>query len=1025
MKKNIVLTFILGFVAFTVLAQDEFKLPKNAFGAMKARHIGPATMSGRIAALDAYDKDPNIIYVGAAGGGVWKSENGGVLFKPVFDRYTQSIGAIAIDQTNPDIVWVGTGEPWVRNSTSVGDGIYKTTNGGRSWKHLGLKETERIAKIAIDPKNHDIVYVAALGHLWDANPERGLYKTTDGGKTWEKILYVDENTGCSDVAIDPENPNIIYAGMWQFRRYPYFFESGGKGSGLYRSEDGGKTWTKITEGIPKGELGRISLSVSPANPNIVYALIEAKETGLYKSYDKGKTWKLVSTSVNVQERPFYFSNIKADPVDTSIVYKPGFNMYISEDGGHKFRTIYVKGGNIHVDLHAFYVNPHNNKLMYIGTDGGVFVSNDGGSTWRMIRNLPVSQYYHVAVDNKKPYNVYGGLQDNGSWIGPSTKSGGIKNCDWKGIGFGDGFVVLPHPTDPNIIFWEYQGGNVFKAYLKTKEYKAIKPFKEKDIEDLRFNWNTPLVFSQDGKRLYLGAQYLYKSDNGGDSWQRISGDLTTNDKQKQQQYKTGGLTLDNSSAENHCTIFTINESPVDSNIIWVGTDDGNLQVTTNGGKTWTNVVKNIPGLPANTWVSYVWPSRYDKNTVYVTFDGHRSGDKTPYVYKSTDLGKTWTRLTNGVNGYCHVIKEDFVKPNLLFLGTEFGLYVSLDGGQNWTRFTGGVPKVSVRDLVIEKQNSDVVLGTHGRGILIIDDITPLRELTKDDLNKDLVFVGKNEFIIKEGFGGMGGGMQGDDEFTGESKDNQAYVTYYMKKRHIFGDMHMELYDKDGKFIKKLPVSTRKGLNRVYFDIKMDPPKVPASPQIVGFAMSGPSYPPGEYTVKIFKNDKVYEQKVVLKLDPDSPHSEKERQLRMQTLMKAYNLLEHLAYIDHTAVTLSKELKENAAKVKGSQAKKMEKLSAQLEDIHKNLVATKVGKITGEEKLREKLSTLYGYVLFYQGAPAQSVIDGINVIQYEIDQYNKQIEKIINKDLPSINKTLEKKGLKPIEIQSEEEFLKKK
>ena len=655
---------------------------------------------------------------------------------------------------------------------------------------MGLEKTERIAKIAIHPKNHDIVFVAALGDLWNPNPERGLFKTTDGGKTWDKILYVDENTGCSDVAIDPMEPDILYAGMWEFRRTPWSFSSGGKGSGLYRSADGGKTWLKITTGLPSSMLGRVSVSISPVRSGIVYALIESEKTGLYRSGDKGITWNLMSQSEAINDRPFYFSFLALDTQDTNIVYKPGFSLFKSTDGGKTFSSAAVEGGNYHGDCHPIYIGKKDHSLLYMGTDGGVYYSMDKGNTWRFMRNLPVSQFYHVSTDMAEPFNVYGGLQDNGSWYGPSRASSGITNNSWKSVGFGDGFYVYCDKLDSTILYWQFQGGKIARYSIKTGEYKSLIPFREKETKELRFNWNAPLVFSPRGNSFYTGAQYLYKTCNRGDTWKRISPDLTTDDPKKENQEKSGGLTVDNSSAENHCTIYTINESPLDSLIIWAGTDDGNLQVTSDGGKTWSNVVKNIPGLPANTWCSYVEPGRFDKNTIYVTFDGHRMGDKTPYVFRSTDLGKTWEALADSsIKAYCHIIKQDLVNPNLLFLGTEWGLYISIDGGKNWANFKGNVPKVPVMDMVIHPRDQSLVLATHGRGIMIIDDLTPLRQLSQDLLNTDVKFLRTKDYVIRET--SFTQEWNGDDEFLGQVPEASAPIVYYMKKRHIIGDIYIE------------------------------------------------------------------------------------------------------------------------------------------------------------------------------------------------------------------------------------------
>ena len=1005
-----------------IIAQTKIKVDNNTFGAIRARQIGPATMSGRITSLDAVNKNPNILYVGTAGGGVWKTKNGGITFKPIFDKYTQCIGAVRVNQKNPEIVWIGTGEPWTRNTTSVGNGVFKTADGGETWQFLGLKNTERIVRIVIDPNNSDIVYVAALGHLWGPNKERGLYKTSDGGKTWQKILYVDENTGCSDIVIDPFNPNILYAGMWQFRRSAYYFNSGGKGSGLYKSTDAGKTWTELKKDLPKGEKGRIALSISPADSS-VYALIEAKETALYRSKDEGKTWEKVNKTRVVNERPFYFGNIVADPIKKNRVYKPGFNISVSDDGGKHFRGTAVEGGAIHPDIHALYVGTKNNKLLYIGTDGGVFVSRDGGSSWSMFRNLPVSQFYHVSADMQTPYNVYGGLQDNNSWYGPSESAGGITNCDWKKVGFGDGFYAYPDRFDKNIVYWQWQGGQYARADISTGEFKSIKPYKDNTTDELRFNWNAPLIFSNDGKRMYVGAQYLYISENRGDTWKRISPDLTTNDKSRQQQATTGGLTLDNSTAENNCTIVTINESPVDKNIIWAGTDDGNIQVTTDGGKNWTNVTKNIPGLPEKTWCSYVEPGNFKKGVCYATFDGHQADDMNAYVFKTEDFGKTWVATANNIPIYCNIIKQDFVNPDLLFLGTEFGLYTSIDNGKNWARFKSNFPKVSVKDIVIHPRENDLIVATHGRGILIIDDIEPLRQLSAKVLDSDVYFLKTKPYLIKTSQ--RGGSFSGDDEYVGSNPPDAAIITYYLKKRHIFGDMYIKIYDEDNKLMAELPAGKRKGINKVSWFVRMKPPKVPASPQIVGFAMQGPTVPPGKYKVVLVKGKKKFNSEIEIKLDPNSKHSDADRKIRLENLMKAYNLLEKLAFLDKQLTDMRDQSKKIKPELNRKYAKKTAILINESETLHKRLVATKKGNITGEEQIREKLGELYGFILFYDGKPTDSQINRLNDLEKEISEAENEIKTLKEKYVRPLNAYLLKINKKPISVTTKEQFDKEK
>ena len=1026
-------TFIPGILflvigTFVSHAQEVPKVSSYTFSAIEARQIGPARMSGRIAAIAGVDRDKRIVYVGTASGGVWKSRNGGLTFKAVFDRHVMSIGAVTIDQQRPDTVYVGTGEPWTRNSTSVGAGLYRTTDGGDNWQFLGLEKTERIARILIDPRDSSVLFVAALGHLWNSNPERGVYRSKDGGKTWKKVLYVDENTGCSDLIMIPGQPQVMFAGMWDFRRQPWTFRSGGPGSGLYRSDDGGDTWKKVTDKVlPHDSVGRIALSVSPVMPGRIYALIESPKTALYRTDDMGATWQMVNKTTAVGERPFYFSNIIADPVDTNRVWKPGLMLGYSKDAGKNFDrgNLMSFGGGVHSDMHALWISPADNNFMYLGTDGGVYISNDQGKTWRLSKDLPVSQFYHVSVDNQKPYWVYGGLQDNGSWMGPSEGPGGIGNAEWKNIGGGDGFYAFADPDDPSVIYSQSQGGEVSRVYLKTREMKDIKPYADEKTGRLRYNWNTPFLFGPSGA-LYIGSQYLYRSTDKGDTWQRISPDLTTNDPAKLQQEKSGGVTKDNTSAENHCTIFAVGESPLDKDLIWAGTDDGNLQVTRDGGKSWSNVVDNIPDLPPNTWCSSVTPSRFEKGTVYVTFDGHRTGDMKPYVYKTTDYGVTWTSLRDGaLEGYCHKIIEDTQEKNLLFLGTEFGLWLSVDGGEHWARFTGNFPKVSVRDMVIRERENDLVVATHGRGILIIDDITPLRYLTPEMLAKDMAFLPSRPYLLRNQ--GYIQEFPGDGEFMGPNPPEAALLTYYLKKRHIFGDMHLEVYGPDGKKIRDLAAGKRKGINRVQMPIRLKPPRVPTSKTLSFAGFFGPMLEPGTYTVKIIKKDKVLQGEFVIKDDPSLPYTAEDRALQRKTLMKAYRMLEDLAFLDRQVTDVMEQASEmKKQEIPGNLKKKLDAVITQMRQIHGSLVETKAeGMFTSEEQLRQKIAAVYGGVVNYLGRPTNSQIDRLNVLEKEMKGYREQYQEIFDTKVARINMVLEKKGLKVIRPVTREAFDKEK
>jgi photosystem II stability/assembly factor-like uncharacterized protein len=999
------------------------KLKPSLFGEMKSRHIGPAVMSGRISAVDAWIDDPRLVYVGAASGGLWKSTNGGTTFKDVFEDEIQIIGAIAIDQKHKDTVWVGTGEPWTRNSISVGNGVYKTTDGGEKWEYVGLEKTDHIAKIIINPNNSDEVYVAALGGVWAPNEERGVFKTTDGGKSWQKILFVDENTGCADLSMHPKNPDILYAGMWDFQRKPYTFRSGGPGSNLYRTEDGGATWEIVEVETEYDELGRIAVAFSNADPNVIYTTIESEKTGLYRSMDDGESWELKTRSPLVGERPFYFSLLVPDPVDTNKIYKPGFTLWVSNDGGYSFTSPFVEGGRVHSDLHAFWINPNNNSHMYLGTDGGFYISYDRGSTWIHAQNLPLSQFYHIAVDNQEPYNVYGGLQDNGSWVGPSKSLGGITNSDWQNVGYGDGFNVLPDPSDENILYWQFQGGNLMRFYKDTRQIKEIKPFSDDADEKLRFNWDTPIAFSPtDEGVLYVGSQYLFRTTNRGDSWQKLSSDLTTNDPEKQKQEESGGLTIDNSTAENHCTIYTISESPKNSKVIWVGTDDGNLQVTNDDGTNWIDVTPNIPNLPENTWCSKVAASNYDANSAYVVFDGHRNGDKNVYVYKTTDLGTTWKSLaTESIEGFARTFVEDLVNPNLLFLGTEYGLYITLDGGKQWVRFEGNTPKVPIYEMVIHPTENDLVIGTHGRGVLILDDITPLRLLTAEVIESDVTIFPTEPYTITNPR--FAYGISGDHEFRGRNPSSSAIITYYLKKRHVFGDMSVEIYDAGGELVKTIPAGKKKGINRVEWVVSKKPPKVKASSPLLAFRTAfGPTFPPGEYTIKIKKDDKEYTGKITLQTDPKAGHSEEDMKLQFETLNHAYTLLEDVSFTDKQVTNLKGKLDDAVKALEDGEFKnELVALSEHLEKMHKELVATSPHRISGQIRLAEKIGDIYSGIINYSGKPTDSQIDRLILLEDEFNKYRTEVDIILIDQLPTINKKLKEAGRDEITVITREDY----
>lgn len=1005
---------LLGFA--NIYAQT--KITSATFGMLDARWLGPGTMSGRITAIEGVNEDGKTIYVGSAGGGVWKTTNAGASFKPIFDKYCQSVGAIAIDQKNPKVLYVGTGESNMRNSVSIGDGLYKSTDAGDNWTKAGLDSTEHISKILLDPQNSNTIYVAAPGPLWSDSKHRGLYKSTDAGKTWEKILYINEKAGCADITIDPSNTNIIYATTWEFRRMPYLFNSGGLGSGVYKSMDAGKTWKELKNGLPPKPFGRVALALAPSAPNNLLAIVEAKETGLYISSDGGETWKQQSATANITARPFYFSVIKVDPNDPKRVYRPAFNFAYSDDGGYSFTDASGDGGWVHSDMHALWINPKNTNQLYVGTDGGVYLSLDRGATWMFLQNLPVGQFYHVSVDNVDAYRIYGGLQDNGSWVAPSSAPGGVGNSNWQAIYGGDGFWTQPDPLDSNIAYAESQGGSAGRIDLKTTKSVNIQPQGLQGEGKLRWNWNTPIAIGANNKKnLYMGAQYLYKSTDKGSNWSRISPDLTTNDKLKQQQDSSGGLSADNTSAENHCTIFTIAESPLDENIIWAGTDDGNLQLTTEGGKIWTNLAKSYSaaGIPSQTWVSSIEPSHFSKDVAYATFDNHMYGDHKTYLGKTTDGGKTWSLIKSAeFTGFAHKIKEDFINKNLLFLGTEMGLFATVDGGENWFRMKNHIPDYAlVRDIQIHPKTNDLLLATHGRGIIVVDDITPMRNLTKDIINKDVVLFDSKPIVLTAGKYGDGG-FPGTGGWNGGNPPSVQPIQYYFKERMSTGDVAVEIYDASGKLVQTVPGTKRKGLNKVYWNLRMTPPKVATGGTKIDFgSFTAPMVLPGDYTVKLKAGGKEYTESVKLIHDNSNPNfTVADRKAQYKTAMDLYHMHEQLASVVDDINSNQKMLKENIEKTKNAKLKKLlNEYNDKLETLRATLLASKQkSQFADEQQLRERISDVYVAVCSQEAVPSNLQVQRVNVLTQEVQKASQDNIAINNQYAIKVKQALIKEGL---------------
>jgi photosystem II stability/assembly factor-like uncharacterized protein len=876
------------------------QLPIDKLDAMQARSIGPAGMSGRVTAIDVVRAQPDSIFAGAATGGVWRTENGGITWTPVFDEQPMlGIGAVKIFQPDPRIVWAGAGEGNPRNSAGVGNGIYKSTDFGESWQHLGLSDSERIHRIITHPTNPDIVWAGVMGPAWSDGEQRGVFKTTDGGQSWRKVLYVNAGTGVADLVIDPSNPDKLFAAMWEFRRWPWFFNSGGPRSGLYVSEDAGETWRRLTaeDGLPEGELGRIGIAISQSNPAIVTALVEAEKSALIRSRDGGRSWATLNDEPGIAPRPFYYADIRVHPTDPNTLYSLHSNLQISRDEGKTWKTV-VPSQKIHGDIHELWIGEGGGLLLQ-GNDGGIGISRDGGDNWRFVENLPVAQFYHLDVDDAIPFNVYGGMQDNGSWMGPSAvwESRGIRNLHWTRVGSGDGFRVMDDPTVPAAGYSMSQGGSLRRFNRLTGERKDIEPISESDSIGLRFHWNAALAMDPfDPHTLYYGSQFLHRSADRGDSWQVISPDLTTNDPEKQRQAESGGLSTDNTGAENHTTILTIAPNPVQQGVIWVGTDDGNVQLTRDGGASWSNVRGRIRGVPDATWVPHIEASKHDAGAAFVVFDNHRRGDGESYIYTTSDFGQSWRSLaTPDVEGFVHTLEQDPEVPGLLFLGTEFGLYASTDAGAHWTKWTHGVPPAPVRGLVVHPRDGDLAVGTHGRAAYVLDDIRPLRAIATEPTLTDRPLhlfqppvAWQHETAELPGYRSTGDAM-----FEGENRPYGALFSVWAAGATAGDSATVEVRNSAGDLVRTMRISLDSGLNRTSWDLTSEPAVVPPDPgdeDDDGGSVSGPQVLPGRYSVRVTAGGATSEQPLEVRFDPRVADASGARQLKQAALVRAHGLL---------------------------------------------------------------------------------------------------------------------------------------
>lgn len=1037
--KHFQLLFVLLFVATLGFAQQ---IDLTHFKRMKPRNLGPAGMSGRVTSIDAVRANPDVIYIGTASGGLWKTTSGGIHWQPLFDEQPLlSIGAVAIDQNNPDVVWAGTGEGNPRNSQTSGDGIYKSVDGGKSWELMGLVGTKTIHRIVIHRDNPDIVLVGALGSAWGSNQDRGVFRTTDGGKNWEKVLYINDQTGCSDLIVDPSNPNKLFAGMWEYGRKPWTFNSGGDGSGLYVSHDGGKNWKKRTEanGLPKGKLGRIGLTLCHSRPNIVYALVEAKKTGLYRSDDGGLNWHKQADK-NIGNRPFYYCDIYCDPQNENRIYNLHSVITISEDGGKTFST-FADWNHIHPDHHAFYIHPDNPDFLMEGNDGGMSISRDRGKTWRFVENLPLAQFYHINIDNDVPYHVYGGMQDNGSWKGPSQvwRMGGIRNSDWQELVFGDGFDVVPDPKDSRYGYAMYQGGNVYRYDSKTGRNEYIQPQPPKDTR-LRFNWNAGIVqdpFIESG--LYFGSQFVHHTSDQGKTWRIISPDLTTNDPDKQKQAESGGLTIDATKAENYTAILSISPSPLERGVIWVGTDDGHLQLTKDGGQTWNKLNGKLPGAPKGAWFPQIEVSQHKAGEAFIVLNNYRRNDWKPYLYHTSDYGATFTRIADdrNVKGYCLSVKQDLVEPDLVFLGTENGLWVSFDHGKNWQQWKHGYPAASTMDLKIHPREHDLVIGTFGRAAWILDDIRPLRELAQQgpSLLEQPLHVFETPVAYNAEYRSVEGTrFAADAHFKGTNRSRGAMISFWINPDILaFKDeptdsgakapkktdnkLHMSVISASGDTMRTYKMKPDTGLHRLPWRLSRNWVRYPTHREIKKDANlpGGPRVLPGEYKVVIQFREHKDSTALTIKPDPRLPISQEDLLAKEPYLQEiksiidaAFKGFERMKDAEKTISKVNGLLDQLSEADQDSLKKAGKAISDQLSELKKEFTTT--SDFQGYDhytiRINDQLGNAEEYINSSDGEPGANAKQALAEVKKRVSDVLVKINTIFAEEWPAYQKQVE-------------------
>ena len=1029
---------------------------------LKFRNLGPAVGGGRVAAVAGVPGDPNVIYVGAAAGGVWKSVDGGNSFKPIFEKYPASIGAIAVAPSNPSLVWVGTGEANPRNDVMDGHGVYFSADAGNSWRLMGLADVGQISHVVIDPYDPNTVLVAALGHVWAPNSERGVFRTTDGGQTWKKVLYVDDTTGACELAMAPGNPKVLFAGMWHFRRFPWELVGGGPGSGIFRSTDGGATWKKLTKDIPEGPLGRIAIAVAPSNTNHVYALIETKKGLLWDSKDMGEHWEKLSDNMLFNVRPWYFSQVNVSPADENRVYLASYALVQSDDGGKTFRVIDQR---IHPDHHALWIDPKDPDRILQGNDGYALLTTDGGKTWRGFDNIPIEQFYMVSADSSVPYNLCGGLQDNNAWCGTSNSlsRGGIGAADWFVTAGGDGEYAVPAPSDPTIVYSDSQNGNINRLDKKTHLSKNIRPYlsgaSEMSPAELkyRFNWTSPIAVSaKDANEVYLGGNVVFKSTDGGGHWTALSPDLTRNDKSKQV-ISGGPLHYDLSGAETYGTLLSIQIAPTDPNVLWTGSDDGQVHVTRDGGKTWVNVTRKIANLPEWGRIYQIDVSPFDAGTAYVVSDRHMLDDPRPHAYKTSNYGDTWTPIAKGLpsDATCYVVRENPNRKGFLVAGTGTGLYFSADAGGSWKPLKANFPTTPVWDVKFVKASHDLVVATHGRGLFVLDNITPLEEWADAVEAKEFHLFSAPPAAMLQSWnrgGFAAGGFWAPNPPAGITIDyyvkNEIKQTEEQKKARRDA-VRIVVTDEKGAHVTTLWAPAKEGINRHVWNMRYEGPKRVASareapPNEFFEPNRGPDVVPGTYKIAVTVKGETQTQTVTVLPDPRMPsdaeafRAQTRAGLDVRNGVTALNeMINRIDGLQAQIAALEKDLRgggEDGDTGRGARRyeavlKAAKDLGKKLKDLRDRVYNPDIQREVGQDSIHyhtdfQGLYQRLGQALSgYNQPPGDLFKEEMAERRKQLDGYLAQFNELAKTEIPAFNKTAAEQGVPtlfagdPIQIQA--------